>query len=157
MTENTDSDTELAIVKSQLSHMDKVFDKLTETLDRIADLCNNSSSLINLHEQKFKENDKHLSRLHNNYTELNKTTKSDIKDLHSRITTQHKEVEDQMSKEIDKVFLAIRDLKEDLGDNQKNLAKRVTTLESWRWIIVGILIAAGIILPELRTILAAYF
>jgi hypothetical protein len=55
-----------------------------------------------------------------------------------------------MSKEIDKVLDAIKDLKEHIGQRQTSLEDRISQLEKWRWIILGVLIAAGAVLPEIR-------
>jgi predicted Holliday junction resolvase-like endonuclease len=82
--------------------------------------------------------------------------KDDIKDLHSRVTSTSREVEEKMSKEIDKVLHAIQDLKIHMLEKDNKLEERIETLERWRWIMVGILIAAGIFLPEIRNFLTSF-
>jgi len=133
-------DAEIAIMKSQMSHMEKVFDRISATLDKITELCNNSANIINLHEQKLREQD---TSIH----DLKRARKEDSRELHSRISTNTREIEEKMTKEIDKVLLAIKDLREKVLDNHDDLEKRIQVLERWRWILVGILIAGGFTMP----------
>jgi polyhydroxyalkanoate synthesis regulator phasin len=82
--------------------------------------------------------------------------KEDIKDLHSRVTSTSREVEEKMTREIEKVLHAIQDLKTHMLEKDNKLEERIETLERWRWIMVGILIAAGAFLPEIRNFLISF-
>ena len=41
-------------------------------------------------------------------------------------------------------------------EKDNKLEERIETLERWRWIMVGILIAAGAFLPEIRNFLISF-
>lgn len=148
-----DISAELVIIKNQLSHMDKVFDKVTNTLDKITELCNNSASILQLHDQRFKEHEHEMLRITTNFNSLDAEQTRDVTALHSRITTQHRELEDKMTKEVDKVLLAIQDLKAQIISKHDDLESRIEMLERWRWIILGILIAGSIFFPEIRQLI----
>jgi len=61
-----------------------------------------------------------------------------------------------MTREIEKVLHAIQDLKTHMLEKDNKLEERIETLERWRWIMVGILIAAGAFLPEIRNFLISF-
>ena len=146
-------ETEVALVKQDLNQMGSLFVKLEATLDKISDVCNNCTQILAVHEQRLHDGELQFNALREDMSDIEETIDSEIKDLHSRITTQHREMEEKMSKEIDKVLDAIRDLKSHMIEKHDSLEDRVKQLEKWRWIIIGILLAAGMFLPEIRSFL----
>lgn len=86
--------------------------------------------------------------------------KSDIKELHSRITTGNREIMDkidEMDKRLDEKLnansaLAKKQHEEIQNEIQKDIVKitdRVDILERWRWMIVGGAIVVGYIIGHL--------
>ena len=63
-------------------------------------------------------------------------------------------IENKMSKEIDKVLDSIKDLKEHLIDKNDKIEERLTALERWRWILVGAVFVAAVLIPEMPNFLA---
>jgi hypothetical protein len=70
----------------------------------------------------------------------------EVKDLHSRLTTNSREIESKMTNEIDKVLEAIKDLKSHMVDKHDELELRLAALERWRWILLGALTVGGFFL-----------
>jgi predicted nucleic acid-binding Zn-ribbon protein len=149
-------ETELAIVKNEIGQIAHLFTKLEITLEKITNVSTNVSQILAVHERRLQENDLQFESVKNRMEISDGRVKEDIKDLHSRVTSTSREVEEKMSKEIDKVLDAIQDLKTHMLEKDNKLEERIETLERWRWIMVGILMAAGIFLPEIRNFLTSF-
>jgi predicted nucleic acid-binding Zn-ribbon protein len=149
-------ETELAIVKNEIGQIAHLFSKLEITLEKITNVSTNVSQILAVHERRLQENDLQFESVKNRMEISDGRVKEDIKDLHSRVTSTSREVEEKMSKEIDKVLHAIQDLKTHMLEKDNKLEERIETLERWRWIMVGILMAAGIFLPEIRNFLTSF-
>ena len=149
-------ETELAIVKNEIGQIGHLFSKLEITLEKITNASTNVSQILAVHERRLHETDLQFESVKNRMEIGDGRVKEDIKDLHSRITSTSREVEEKMSREIEKVLHAIQDLKTHMLEKDNKLEERIETLERWRWIMVGILIAAGAFLPEIRNFLISF-
>lgn len=149
-------ETELAIVKNEIGQIGHLFSKLEITLEKITNVSTNVSQILAVHERRLHETDLQFESVKNRMEIGDGRVKEDIKDLHSRITSTSREVEEKMSREIEKVLHAIQDLKTHMLEKDNKLEERIETLERWRWIMVGILIAAGVFLPEIRNFLISF-
>jgi len=139
-------ETEVALVKNDVNQIGQLFSKLETALDKITDVSNNIGQILAVHEQRLKDGEIHFDELKKEMEQAEDKFDDEVKDLHSRLTTNTREIEQKMSNEIDKVLEAIKDLKLHLGDKQSKLEDRLTALERWRWILLGIVIAGGVIL-----------
>lgn len=72
--------------------------------------------------------------------------KSDIKELHSRITTGNREIMDRLDQKIDELAKSDKDQHASLKETMENVKERVDILERWRWMIVGAAIVCGYLL-----------
>ena len=149
-------ETELAIVKNEIGQIGHLFSKLEITLEKITNVSTNVSQILAVHERRLHETDLQFESVKNIMEIGDSRVKEDIKDLHSRVTSTSREVEEKMTREIEKVLHAIQDLKTHMLEKNTKLEERIETLERWRWIMVGILIAAGAFLPEIRNFLISF-
>ena len=149
-------ETELAIVKNEIGQIGHLFSKLEITLEKITNVSTNVSQILAVHERRLHETDLQFESVKNRMEIGDARVKEDIKDLHSRITSTSREVEEKMTRKIEKVLHAIQDLKTHMLEKNTKLEERIETLERWRWIMVGILIAAGVFLPEIRNFLISF-
>jgi len=149
-------ETELAIVKNEIGQIGHLFSKLEITLEKITNVSTNVSQILAVHERRLHETDLQFESVKNRMEIGDGRVKEDIKDLHSRVTSTSREVEEKMTREIEKVLHAIQDLKTHMLEKDNKLEERIETLERWRWIMVGILIAAGAFLPEIRNFLISF-
>lgn len=77
--------------------------------------------------------------------------KTDIRDLHSRITTGNREIMDKLDEKIDELARADREQHAALKETMESVKSRVDVLERWRWMIVGAAMVAGWILNKMFT------
>ena len=150
---NAALETEVALVKNDLSQMGQLFSKLEVALDKITDVSNNIGQILAVHEQRLQDGEKEFQTLKDEMVTAESKFDNEVKDLHSRLTSNTRELENKMSKEIDKVLDSIKDLKDHLIDKNDKIEQRLTALERWRWILVGAMFVAVIFLPELPNIL----
>lgn len=75
--------------------------------------------------------------------------KSDIKELHSRITTGNREIMDKLDEKIDALAKSDKEQHESLKKSMDNVKERVDVLERWRWMIVGGAIVIGYLIGHL--------
>lgn len=130
-------ETEIAVVKNDVNQIGSLFSKLETALDKITDVSNNIGQILAVHEQRLKDGEVHFDELKKEMDNAENKFDDEVKDLHSRLTTNTREIEQKMSNEIDKVLEAIKDLKDHLGDKQTKLEDRIIVLERWRWILLG--------------------
>lgn len=86
--------------------------------------------------------------------------KTDVKDLHSRITTGNREIidkigsmesrmESRLDDSADAAKMQHEDIEKNLRQDINKVADRVDILERWRWMIVGAAATLGYLLSHL--------
>jgi chromosome segregation ATPase len=76
--------------------------------------------------------------------------KSDIKELHSRITTTTREITDHIDTKIDALAKDDKAQHDVMSKKIDGIKDRVDLLERWKWMIVGGAIAIGYIVGHLQ-------
>ena len=100
---------------------------------------------IGEHPQHIDEVDKQFEKIANAeeaQMRANNEFTTDIRDLHSRITTNYKELTDMIQKHHREDSLNQQKLRDDLNN-------RVGILEKWRWLIIGGSIVIGFALQKM--------
>lgn len=154
MATNKSLETEIAVIQTDIVQIGSLFQKLEITLDKLTDVNNNLSQIIAVHEQRLNEGAKEFTSLKTDMETAENRFDDEVKDMHSRLTSNTRDLENKMTNEIDKVLEAIKDLKIHISERHDKLEDRVAMLEKWRWIIVGIFVATSLFLPEIKTYLA---
>jgi len=135
-------ETEVKLLKKELQDQTKIHDRLDIAIEKLTDVSNSIHRMLSVHEEKIARQEEAteevFTKLESRRTEL--TVKID--ELHSRITTNTKEImtaasaqHTQQNKEIQK----IRD----------ELLARVGVLEKWRHVLIGCSIVAGFVLHKM--------
>jgi len=76
--------------------------------------------------------------------------KSDIKELHSRITTTSREITDHIDRKIDNLAESDKQQHEVMSKTMNEIKSRVEILERWRFMIVGGAIALGYLIGHME-------
>ena len=97
-------ETEVALVRQDVSQIGQLFSKLETALDKITDVSNNIGQILAVHEQRLQEGEKEFEALKTEMNNAENKFDDEVKDLHSRLTSNTREIENKMSKEIDKVL-----------------------------------------------------
>ena len=126
---------ELELLKKEVADMKKIHVRLDTAIEKITDFSNCINRLLAVHEEKITQQEDAQQRSVQEFT-------TDIKELHSRITTNTKEMTALMTEQHKEQKDVIDRLKDEISN-------RVGVLEKWRWIIIGGSIVLGFIIQKL--------
>ncbi len=126
---------ELELLKKEIADMKQIHVRLDTAIEKITDFSNCINRLLAVHEEKITQQEDAQQRSVQEFT-------TDIKELHSRITTNTKELTALMTQQHKEQKDVIDKLKDEVSN-------RVGVLEKWRWIIIGGSIVLGFIIQKL--------
>ena len=142
-------ETEIALVKNELSQMANLFLKLETALDKISEVSNNIGQMLAVHDQRINSAEDYADELKESIEMHRKEHQADIKELHSRLTSATRDLKNEMSQDVNKVLEEITALRKDLVERMNQQDERITSLEKWRWLLVGGIVLAGAFVPFL--------
>ena len=123
-------ETEVKILKKELQDQAKIHNRLDVAIEKLTDVSNSIHRMLAVHEEKISRQEEALAESEQKL-EVRRTELSvKIDELHSRITTNTKEI-----------MAEIQKIKDDL-------AARVGVLEKWRHVLIGCSIVAGFLLHK---------
>jgi small-conductance mechanosensitive channel len=141
------TETEIALVKNEVNQMGQLFLKLENALDKITEVCNNIGQMLAVHDERLNNQEDYADELKEQIEMHRKEHQADIKELHSRLTTAQREISKQNQVDIEKVLASIESLKMDVSGRMSEQDRRISSLEKWRWIVVGAVIITGFAIP----------
>lgn len=130
-------------VETELEVLKSVVNKLDSSLEKISEVSNSIGRLLAVHDERIDQ----LERVVDKRDE-------DIKDIHSRITTQTREIvdkitalekniEERMRESSDASRTQHQEIKKDIQSDVNKLDARLVIIERWRWYIMGAAVAVG--------------
>ena len=128
-------ETEVALLKKEVSDIKFVFSRLDVAIEKITDVSTCVNRMLAVHEEKIANQEEAQVRANNEFT-------TDIKELHSRVTTNYKELTDMIQTHHKEDAINQQKLRDDLNS-------RVGILEKWRWLIIGGSIVIGFVLQKM--------
>ena len=123
-------ETEVKLLKKELHDQMKIHDRLDIAIEKLTDVSNSIHRMLAVHEEKIARQEEAIFAAEEQIEVRRTEVLKQIDELHSRITTNTKDI----MKEIQK----IRD----------ELISRVGVLERWRHVLIGSSIVAGFILHK---------
>ena len=132
---NVNTQIELELLKKEIADMKLIHVRLDTAIEKITDFSNCINRLLAVHEEKITQQEDAQQRSVQEFT-------ADIKELHSRITTNTKDMTALMTQQHKEQKDVIDRLKDEISN-------RVGVLEKWRWIIIGGSIVLGFIIQKL--------
>ena len=137
-------ETEVHLLKKELEDQRKIHDRLDVAIEKLTDVSNSIHRMLAVHEEKITRQEEAIFEAEQQIEVRRSELLVKIDELHSRITTNTKEIMSaaaeqhaQQNKEIQKV--------------RDEIANRVGVLEKWRYVIIGGSIVAGFVLQKFVT------
>ncbi len=134
-------ETEVKLLKKELQDQAKIHDRLDVAIEKLADVSNSINRMLAVHEEKIARQEEAIFQAEEQIEVRRNELTAKIDELHSRITTNTKEIMSAataqhvaQNKEIQK----IRD----------ELVSRVGVLERWRHVLIGGSIVVGFMLHK---------
>ena len=140
-------DREIATIKADVAAMGHLFKKLDDAIEKIGEASNNISQILAVHEERLDSSERYQM-------ERRKVSEEAVKEQHSRISTASRESQQDMKEHTDKILETIEKLRNHIDKEQDHISERITRLEQWRWILMGILIAGTALFPNIGKIVA---
>ena len=137
-----DIETEVELLKSKVSDMEKLHVRLDDAISKISEVSNCINRMLAVHEEKLANQEEAVFAAEELIEQRRTEFSNDIKELHSRITTNTKEI----------MEIATKQHKEHSAAKQKlhtDINKRVGVLEKWRHVLVGGSIVIGFVLHRM--------
>ena len=127
--------TEVELLKREVEDMKVIHGRLDTAIEKITEVSNCINRMLAVHEERLSQQEEAQHRAEQEFT-------ADIKELHSRITTNTKDMTALMTQQHKEQKDVIDRLKDEISN-------RVGVLEKWRWIIIGGSIVLGFIIQKL--------
>ena len=127
--------TQVELLKKEISDMKGIYQRLDTAIEKIGDVSNSINRMLAVHEEKITQQEEVQIRSDAEFS-------ANVKELHSRITTNTKEMMALMSEQH-------REQTEAMSKLKIELQSRVGVLEKWRWLIIGGSIVVGFILQKM--------
>ena len=127
--------TEVELLKREVGSINVIHGRLDLAIEKLTEVSNCINRMLAVHEERLSQQEESQHRAEQEFT-------SDIKELHSRITTNTKELLATSTQQHKEHTEAIQKLRDDI-------ARRVGVLEKWRWIIIGGSIVFGFVIQKL--------
>ena len=127
--------TDLELLKKEVQDMKQIHTRLDTAIEKLTDVSSCVNRILAVHEEK-------IARQEDDIVSNEKEIKDNIHELHSRITSNYKELT---------VLINQHNLKDEerFHKLKSEFSSRVGILEKWRWIIIGGSIVAGFVLHKL--------
>ena len=134
-------ETKVELLKQELHDQRKIHDRLDIAIEKLTDVSNSIHRMLAVHDEKITRQEEAIivaeQKIEVRRAELSKQ----IDDLHSRITTNTKELMILEASQHEKHSKEIKILSD-------SIASRVGVLEKWRHLIIGCAIVVGFILNK---------
>ena len=137
----TELETKVKLLEKEIHDRKGVFQRLDIAIEKLTDVSNCINRMLAVHEEKITRQEDAIIEAEELIEARRIEISKQIDDLHSRITTNTKEI----------MSAATAQHKEHTDDIQKlrnDLTIRVGVLEKWRWLIIGGSIVVGFLLHK---------
>ena len=134
-------ETKVKLLEKEMHDRKGVFQRLDIAIEKLTDVSNCINRMLAVHEEKIARQEEAIVEAEGLIETRRIELTVKIDDLHSRITTNTKEI----------MTAATQQHKEHTDDIQKlrnDLTTRVGVLEKWRWLIIGGSIVVGFLLHK---------
>ena len=144
--------TAIEFLKRDVSEMKQIHVRLDRAITKITDVSSSIHIMLAVHEEKIERQDEILSDNSAQIENKRKELATDIKELHSRISTINRDLYERITNTeqhiINENQKIQQQLKQHIESLKVNLNDRVSLLEKWRWLIIGGAVVVGFVLNK---------
>mgnify|MGYP003638084669 CR=1 FL=1 len=138
-------ETEVKLLKKELEDQRSVHNRLDIAIEKLTDLSNSIHRMLAVHEEKLDRQDEAITDAGGQLEKRRTEILAKVEDLHSRITTNTKEIMAAAATQHAEQNKEIQKIRDELKD-------RVGILEKWRHVLIGASIVAGFVLQKYMVI-----
>lgn len=171
---NQSLETRLAVIERDVAQRTEVIRELKSNDTKLTEVCIGIKELLAVHDQKLTQREKTDLSIFSTIEKQKEEYTRAMEKIDSRIDAANKAMQNELSQELEKHHEELKDHIDDLKKEHKeslskletkldsisgtakidneSLAKRVSSLERWKWILAGVALAAGLLLGHLGEI-----
>jgi len=142
--------TDVALLKQDAKTSERIHERLEIAIDKLTDITVSLKSMLVQQETKLQKAEETDNDIFVTLETRQVRWDSDLKELHSRITTNTRELREHQIAAENKMLNEMRAIRTQLDS-------RVAVLEKWRWIIVGGSIIVGLLISNPDSLLFKLF
>ena len=142
--------TEIALLKKDAKTGELIHLRLEIAIDKLSEIVISCKQMLAQQEQKLQKAEQTDDDIFVTLESRRKEWDTDLKELHSRITTNSRELRESQYHLESKLLNEIRMVR-------TQLSERVGVLEKWRWLIIGGSIIVGLLISNPESMLMQLF
>ena len=136
-----DLETEVKLLKKELGDQQKIHNRIDVAIEKLTDVSNSIHRMLAVHEEKISRQEEAIEGAEKLLEDRRNELSLKIDELHSRITTNSKEIMSAASAQHAQQNKEIQKIKDEL-------AARVGLLEKWRHVLIGGSIVIGFLIHK---------
>ena len=137
-------ESKIAVLENEVNQMRGLFGKLDESIDKMAEISGAIQQMLAVHETQIQSQAQDTEDLFHLVEKRRIENDENLKELHSRITTNGKETRKEMNENVIKIMNAIEDVKDLMVDRERiineqqaQLEERINSLEKKSYFMMG--------------------
>tara|TARA_Y100000296_G_C5154822_1_gene248424 strand:- start:541 stop:975 length:435 start_codon:yes stop_codon:yes gene_type:complete len=134
-------ETEVKLLKNELRSQKQIYDRLDIAIDKLTDVSNSIHRMLAVHEEKLTRQEEAIFEAEQQIEVRRNELTVKIDDLHSRITSNTREIMTLVSEQHEKCTSDLLEVRQDINN-------RVGVLEKWRHLLIGGSIVIGFLLHK---------
>ena len=134
-------ETEVQLIKRDIEDVKSIHGRLDVAIDKLTDVSNCINRMLAVHEEKLSRQEEASYDLEKQIESRRSELLDKIDDLHSRITTNTKEIMISAREQHEAQNKEIQKIREDLSG-------RIGVMENWRHVLIGGSIVVGFLLHK---------
>ena len=134
-------ETKVKLLEKELEDQRKIHDRLDIAIEKLTDVSNSIHRMLAVHEEKLARQEEASIELEQQIEKRRSEVLTKIDDLHSRITTNTKEIMINAAAQHAEQNKEIQKIREDLSG-------RIGVMERWRHVLIGGSIVVGFLLHK---------
>tara|TARA_R100000008_G_scaffold68075_1_gene45252 strand:+ start:57 stop:488 length:432 start_codon:yes stop_codon:yes gene_type:complete len=138
-------ETEVKLLKKELEDQSKIHDRLDVAIEKLTDVSNSIHRMLAVHEEKIQRQEEAIFEAEQQIEVRRGEVMIKIDELHSRITTNTKEIMAAAAQQHADQNKEIQKIRDELKD-------RVGVLEKWRHVLIGGAIVIGFVLNKFMVV-----
>jgi len=133
--------TKIALLEKDAKTGEQIHRRLEVAIDKLSDCAISLKGMLAQQEQKLTKAEQTDEDIFITLEARRKEWDNDLKELHSRITTNTKELREHQIQSENNMLNELRQMRQQLSE-------RVGVLEKWRWLIIGGSIIIGLMMSN---------
>lgn len=145
MADEIENRLEIELLKKDVVTMSALLTKFDTALDKMQEIASSLSRMVSLQEQRLEVQETATKELQSVLEMRRLEHNSEIKDLHSRITTVNRDLTEKIDQTESKILAEIQALRTELKSENKGLGSRLGDIELWKYGIGMVIVVLAFI------------